>query len=99
MHAKTLFFGVWKTQYDFFSFETLGRMHKNIFFFFQFFFVFLEVLTKTRYFNIGFVFFFEMTKKQTEIKQNSVKQYMRGNQKILNIYFICWAGLDPPLLG
>jgi hypothetical protein len=32
MHAKTLFFGVWKTQYDFFSFKTLGRMHKNIFF-------------------------------------------------------------------
>jgi len=33
---------------------------------------------KTGYFNIGFVFFVEMTKKQTEIKQNSVKQYTRG---------------------
>jgi len=56
MHAKTLFFFKKKTQYDFFSFETLGRMHKNIFFLFFNFFVFLKVLTTTRYFNTGFVF-------------------------------------------
>ena len=74
-------------------------MHKNIFFFFQFFFVFLEVLTKTRYFNIGFVFFFEMTKKQTEIKQNSVKQYTRGNHKILNIHFFLLDRTRPTIVG
>jgi hypothetical protein len=46
-----------KTQYDFFlSFETLSRMHKNIVFIFSIFFVFLKVLTKTGYFNTGFVF-------------------------------------------
>jgi hypothetical protein len=78
MHAKTFFAGVRQTQYDFFSFETIGRMHKNIFF--SIFFVFLEVLTKTGYFNTGFVFF-QNDKKQTEIKQNNVKQYTRGNHK------------------
>jgi hypothetical protein len=31
---------------------------------------------KTRYFNTGFVFF-QNDRKQTEIKQNSVKQYTR----------------------
>jgi hypothetical protein len=39
----------------FFSFETFGRMHKNIFFFFSKCFVFLKVLTKTVYFNTRFV--------------------------------------------
>jgi len=43
-----------------FYFETLGRMHKNIFsfsFFFLIFLYFLEVLTKTGYFNIEFCIF------------------------------------------
>jgi hypothetical protein len=42
IHAKTLFFGVYikKKHYDLLAFETLGRMHKNIFFFFSKFFVF-----------------------------------------------------------
>jgi len=53
-------------------------MHKNIFFFK--FFCILEVLMKTRYFNTAFVFF-RNDKKKTEIKQNSVKQYRRGNHK------------------
>jgi len=83
----------------FFSFETLGRMHKNIFFFFQLFFVFLEVLTKTGYFNIGFVFFFKWQKKQTKIKQNSVKQYTRGNHKILNIHFFLLDRTRPTIVG
>jgi len=57
MHAKHCFLVYEKTQYDFFlSFETLSRMHKNIVFIFSIFFVFLKVLTKTGYFNTGFVF-------------------------------------------
>jgi hypothetical protein len=39
----------------FFSFETFGRMHKNIFFLFSKCFVFLKVLMKTGYFNTRFV--------------------------------------------
>jgi len=39
----------------FFSFETFGHMHKNIFFLFSKCFVFLKVLMKTRYFNTRFV--------------------------------------------
>jgi len=55
MHAKTFFFI--KKRYDFFfNFETLGRMHKNIFSFLIFLY-FLEVLTKTGYFNIEFCIF------------------------------------------
>jgi len=56
IHAKTLFFGVWKTQHNFLALRHLAECTK-IFFSFKFFFVFLEVLTKTGYFNTGFVFF------------------------------------------
>jgi hypothetical protein len=51
MQAKTLFFGVWKTQYDFFSFETLGRMRKNLLFFlFLIFFSIFESFDENRVF-------------------------------------------------
>jgi len=88
-----------KKNMSFFSFETRGRMHKNIFF--SIVFVFLEVLTKTEYFNTRFVYilFLEMTKKHTEIKQNGVKQYTWGNHKYWKIFFLLiiffWNGLDP----
>jgi hypothetical protein len=72
------FFLVYEKHNMIFSFETLGRMHKNIFSF-LIFFVFLEVLMKTGYFNTGFVFF--KMKKKTKIKQNNVKQYTQGNHK------------------
>ena len=86
MHAKTLFFGVWKNTIVFFSFETLGRMHKNIFSFFKFFCIlFLEVLTKTGYFNTGFVFL--RHKILPDINQNDIKT-TRENCKILKQIFL-----------
>jgi hypothetical protein len=48
-------FYVYKKRYNFFFiFERLGRMHENKIFF-LFYNLFCNVLTKTRYFNIGFV--------------------------------------------
>ena len=87
MHAKTLFFFCMKNTISFFSFETLGRMHKNIFLFFKtsfFFFCILKVLTKTRYFNIGFCIFSNIKKILLDINQNDIK---RETCKITNKYF------------
>jgi hypothetical protein len=63
-----------KIQYDFFffSFERLGRMHKNK----KFFFV------KTRYFNTGFVSL--RYKIQTDINQNGVEKYTGKSQIFQN---------------
>jgi hypothetical protein len=57
MHADTHFWNFlcyMKIQYEFFIYilERLGRMHKNKRFFFI---IIIYVLTKTRYFNTGFV--------------------------------------------
>jgi len=74
-----------KTQYDFFSFETLCRMHKNIFFFFfSNFFGIFKVLTKIRYFNTGFVFLWH--KIQTDIKQNLIEKYIEKLQFLKSIF-------------
>jgi len=71
MHAKTFFLVYEKTQYDFLALRHLAICTKTFSSFFNFF-VFLEVLTKTGYFNTGFVFSF--TKKQTGIKQNNTRR-------------------------
>jgi hypothetical protein len=104
MHAKTLFSVVWKTQYDFLALRHLAVCTKNIFSFFQ---NFLCFWTKTRYFNTRFVFFFGNNKnKQTDIKQNDIKN-TRKNCKIPKIFFLIflltkkknWVGPGPPILG
>jgi hypothetical protein len=64
---------------------------------FSIFFVFLEVLTKTGYFNTVFVFF-QIDRKQTEIKQNNIKQYTQeitNIEKYLFFFFLKWVGLGP----
>jgi hypothetical protein len=44
-------FLVYKKHYDFFSFETLGRMHKNIFFlFYKVFFLYFGSFDENRVF-------------------------------------------------
>ena len=93
---KHCFFGVWKTQYDFFSFETLDRMHKNIFFFFQIVFCILEVLMKTGYFNTGFVFL--RHKIQTDIKKKAYRKRWKSHKilKIKFLKFVFWTGPDLP---
>jgi hypothetical protein len=88
MHAKThfffeVFFVVWKYDVILF-FVRLGRMHKNIFLFFKTSFFFLKVLTKTRYFNIGFCIFSNIKKILLDINQNDIK---RETCKITNKYF------------
>jgi len=93
----------------FFSFETLGRINKNILSFFNFF-VFLVVLTKTKYCHIGFCIFSNI-KILPDINQNDI------NCKILKKYFVNvffffipkvgwtrpksvgWARLGPKLKG
>jgi hypothetical protein len=67
MHAKTLFFGVWKTQYDCLALRHLAVCTKIFFFFFQFFLSWrkLSVLIPD--------FVFLRHKIQTDIIQNSVK--------------------------
>jgi len=70
---KPLFFWCMKNTIWFFSFETLGRMHKNIFFLFFNFFAFLEVLMKTGYFNTEIVFLW--CKIQIDINKNDVEKY------------------------
>jgi len=78
----------------FFSLETLGRMHKNIFFLFFKFFCILKVLTKTRYFNTGFLFLW--CKIQTDIKQKKVEKYMEKlNFSKAFLRFFFWLGPDP----
>ena len=78
----------------FFSLETLGHMHKNIFFLFFKFFCILKVLTKTRYFNTGFLFLW--CKIQTDIKQKKVEKYMEKlNFSKAFLRFFFWLGPDP----
>jgi len=82
----------------FFSFETLGRMHKNIFLFFTNFFGILVVLMKTEYFNTWFVFL--RHKIQTDIKQNLVEKYTKKLQFFKSIFekktFLNWVGPGLP---
>jgi len=59
-------------------------MHKNIFFFSKQFF--LEVLMKTRYFNIGFCIFSNIKKILLDINQNDIKNTLE-TCKITNKYF------------
>jgi len=68
----------------FFSFETLGRMHKNIFSFFYKLFWYFGILMKTEYFNTWFVFL--RRKIQTDIKQNLVKKYTKKLQFFKSIF-------------
>ena len=87
MHAKTLFFFfVWKTQYHFLALRHLAVCTKTFFFFSKqvFFFCILKVLTKTRYFNIGFCIFSNIKKILLDINQNDIK---RETCKITNKYF------------
>jgi len=56
----------------FLALRHLAVCTKIFFYFFNCFFVFLEVLTKTGYFNIGFVFFFQMTKKKNKLRLNKI---------------------------
>ena len=67
---KHCFFFVWKTQYDFLALRHLAICTKTFFFLFSNFFLFLEVLTKTGYFNIGFVFF-KMTKNRLRLNKTT----------------------------
>jgi hypothetical protein len=73
-------------------------MHKNIFLFLIFFLYFWKFWRKPGIL-IPDSYFLEMKKKkQTEIKQNSVKQYTRGNYKYWKIFFsliFFWNGPDP----
>jgi len=82
-----------------FSFEKLGRMHKNIFFLFFKFFCILEVLTKTGYFNTGFVFFFGI-KIPTKYKTKFSKKITENNYNFLKRkFFFNWVGPGPTILG
>jgi len=86
-------------------------MHKNIFLFLIFFLYFWKFWRKPGIL-IPDSYFLEMKKKkQTEIKQNSVKQYTRGNYKYWKIFFFfncflkwarpgpnAWAGPNPAQL-
>ena len=85
MHAKTLFFGVWKTQYDFLALRHLAVCTKIFFSFFKLSFCILEVLTKIGYFNIGFCIFSNI-KILPDINQNDIKN-TRENCKIPKKYF------------
>jgi len=96
MHAKIFFLVYEKTQYDFLALRHLAVCTKTFSSFFNFF-VFFEILTKTGYFNTGFVFFLQT--KQTGIKQNGVKQYTRENHKILNIHFFLSGWTRPTIVG
>ena len=80
MHAKTLFFGVWKTQFDFLALRHLAVCAKIFFFFFQNFFVFFEVLTKTEYFNTGFVLL-KWQKNRSRLNKTEIKK----SEEIKNI--------------
>ena len=72
-------------------------MHKNIFLFLIFFFLYFWKFWRKPGILIPDSYFLEMKKKQTEIKQNSVKQYTRGNYKYWKIFFFFiffWNGPD-----
>jgi len=85
-----------------FSFETLGHMHKNIISFFKknFCILFLEDLTKTGYFNTGFVFL--RCKILLDINQNNIKT-TRKNYKTLKqiflIFFLEMERIRPKYMG
>jgi hypothetical protein len=68
-----------KTQYDFLALTHLAVCTKIIFF--SNFFVFLEVLTKTRYCHIGFCIFSNVKILPNIINQNGIEN-MRENCKI-----------------
>ena len=82
----------------FFSFETLGRMHKNIYFF-QCFLYFLKVLTQTGYFNTGFVFL--PCKILPDINKNNIKTtrkkyiYIKCWNKYFQFFLLKWVGSGP----
>jgi hypothetical protein len=66
MHAKTLFFGVWKTQYDFLALRHLAVCTKQKYFFFMFWRKPCILIPDLYFYGI---------KIQTNIKQNLVEKY------------------------
>jgi len=61
-------FLVYKKHYDFLALRHLTVCTKTVFQNFNFFCIFLKVLTKTWYFNTGFIFF-EMPKNRLRLNK------------------------------
>jgi hypothetical protein len=97
MHTKTLFLGVWKNTIWFFSFETLGRMHK--FHFFQFVLYFWKFWRKPGIL-IPDLYFYDV--KYRPILSKKIEKYTEKLQffkKAFWEFFFNWAGPSSNVLG
>jgi hypothetical protein len=99
MHAKILFFGVWKAQYDFLALRHLAVCTKHFFYVFNFF-VFWKFWWKQDILIPDLYFYEKLPKYKKilpDITQNDIKT-TRENCKILKqifFNFFKWAGSGP----